>query len=559
MTHDHEHDHEHHDDQHANHDAHALAQVDLVLLPAADATAASIEALLEGATERVRERGTSGERPVRLLAPLQRIGCMLAPGSAVSGSRSPASAGGARNRLRTGTARASAAGRCSASTRRSSSGCGCAAPRRSRARVRLASSRPGDIGSIGSSDARALDPNKVNDWLSYLLQSRGQDILRMKGVLNLKGEDRRYVFHGVHMVFDGQLERPWSARAAAPQPPGVHWPQSGSPRARGRLRILHRMSAAPGRLRRASASSSATIRWMPPGRPTARRCWSPAARASCCCWRRMPPRPPQLIGRHEGGVLAVSWQPGGTLVRFLRAGWRGAAVGRAHASQAAPDPQQPGMERASRLRRQWPAAGRLTTGRALLQLFDQQGAVRAAAFTPGTRVRSRRSPGARRASEIAAAGNGGCASTGREPSVESRDYPWRGACLTASWNADGRLLAAGMQDGSVHLWNVASGDAVADCTGLGAKVFATGWSASGRYLATAAAAPRWSSGTSAARARWLAAARAALALRAHQRAGVPTRAAAGWCRRRVTGDCCYGAWAAATASRTHPGCAPAGR
>jgi G3E family GTPase len=67
------------------------------------------------------------------------------------------------------------------------------------------------IGSIGLEDPRPLDPNKLNDWLSYLLQSRGQDILRMKGVLNLKGEARRYVFHGVHMVYDGQLERPWPA------------------------------------------------------------------------------------------------------------------------------------------------------------------------------------------------------------------------------------------------------------------------------------------------------------------------------------------------------------
>jgi G3E family GTPase len=65
------------------------------------------------------------------------------------------------------------------------------------------------VGSIGLDDPRALDPAKVNDWLSYLLQSRGQDILRMKGVLSLRGEDRRYVFHGVHMVFEGQLERPW--------------------------------------------------------------------------------------------------------------------------------------------------------------------------------------------------------------------------------------------------------------------------------------------------------------------------------------------------------------
>jgi len=68
-----------------------------------------------------------------------------------------------------------------------------------------------EISSIGIADARPLNPDKVNDWLSYLLQSRGQDILRMKGVLNFRGEPRRYVFHGVHMIFDGQLERPWGA------------------------------------------------------------------------------------------------------------------------------------------------------------------------------------------------------------------------------------------------------------------------------------------------------------------------------------------------------------
>jgi G3E family GTPase len=33
----------------------------------------------------------------------------------------------------------------------------------------------------------------------------------MKGVLAFKAEPRRYVFHGVHMVFDGQLEREWGA------------------------------------------------------------------------------------------------------------------------------------------------------------------------------------------------------------------------------------------------------------------------------------------------------------------------------------------------------------
>jgi G3E family GTPase len=68
-----------------------------------------------------------------------------------------------------------------------------------------------DISSIGISDPRPLDPARLNQWLDYLLKSRGQDIFRMKGVLNVKGEDRRQVFHGVHMMFDAQPDRPWGA------------------------------------------------------------------------------------------------------------------------------------------------------------------------------------------------------------------------------------------------------------------------------------------------------------------------------------------------------------
>jgi G3E family GTPase len=66
-----------------------------------------------------------------------------------------------------------------------------------------------EITSIGITDPRVLDGRKLDEWLNYLMQSQGQDIFRMKGVLNLKDEDRRYVFHGVHMMFDGKLERPW--------------------------------------------------------------------------------------------------------------------------------------------------------------------------------------------------------------------------------------------------------------------------------------------------------------------------------------------------------------
>jgi G3E family GTPase len=74
-----------------------------------------------------------------------------------------------------------------------------------------------EISSIGIQESRALDARKVNDWLSYLLQSHGEHILRMKGVLNIAGDERRYVFHGVHMMFDGRPERLWGNAPRANQ------------------------------------------------------------------------------------------------------------------------------------------------------------------------------------------------------------------------------------------------------------------------------------------------------------------------------------------------------
>ena len=41
------------------------------------------------------------------------------------------------------------------------------------------------------------------------MQTQGQNIFRMKGILNVAGEDDRFVFQGVHMIFDGRPDRPW--------------------------------------------------------------------------------------------------------------------------------------------------------------------------------------------------------------------------------------------------------------------------------------------------------------------------------------------------------------
>ena len=42
-----------------------------------------------------------------------------------------------------------------------------------------------------------------------LLAEHGQDIFRMKGVLSFKGQEERYIFQGVHMLFDGRMDRLW--------------------------------------------------------------------------------------------------------------------------------------------------------------------------------------------------------------------------------------------------------------------------------------------------------------------------------------------------------------
>ncbi len=66
------------------------------------------------------------------------------------------------------------------------------------------------VTSVGIEEARELDPKKLNSWLSELLQTKGQDIFRMKGILRLKGTQNRFVFQGVHMLFEGKPDRPWN-------------------------------------------------------------------------------------------------------------------------------------------------------------------------------------------------------------------------------------------------------------------------------------------------------------------------------------------------------------
>ena len=54
-----------------------------------------------------------------------------------------------------------------------------------------------------------VDPEKFMPWINDLTQRDGPKILRSKGILAFKDEPKRFVFQGVHMLLDGDLQRDW--------------------------------------------------------------------------------------------------------------------------------------------------------------------------------------------------------------------------------------------------------------------------------------------------------------------------------------------------------------
>jgi G3E family GTPase len=66
-----------------------------------------------------------------------------------------------------------------------------------------------DIKGVSLALERPVDGNKFTAWIDRLLAEQGPDILRAKGIVDVKGEDRRLVFQAVHMILEGDFQRPW--------------------------------------------------------------------------------------------------------------------------------------------------------------------------------------------------------------------------------------------------------------------------------------------------------------------------------------------------------------
>ncbi|MBK6697963.1 MAG: GTP-binding protein [Myxococcales bacterium] len=71
------------------------------------------------------------------------------------------------------------------------------------------------VTSVGVHLDGEIDGERLNKWVSQLLRDKGADIFRMKGILNIKGSANRFVFQGVHMLFDGREDRPWGSSRRA--------------------------------------------------------------------------------------------------------------------------------------------------------------------------------------------------------------------------------------------------------------------------------------------------------------------------------------------------------
>ncbi len=66
-----------------------------------------------------------------------------------------------------------------------------------------------DMQSVAFQIDGDVDPEKFMPWINNYVQTEGGNILRSKGILAFKGEPKRFVFQGVHMVLDGDVQREW--------------------------------------------------------------------------------------------------------------------------------------------------------------------------------------------------------------------------------------------------------------------------------------------------------------------------------------------------------------
>ena len=67
-----------------------------------------------------------------------------------------------------------------------------------------------EVESFAFKSDKPFDGDKLEQFLSGMIQVYGPDLLRYKGVLWMKGKPQRVVFQGVHMMMGGDMGKPWA-------------------------------------------------------------------------------------------------------------------------------------------------------------------------------------------------------------------------------------------------------------------------------------------------------------------------------------------------------------
>ena len=68
-----------------------------------------------------------------------------------------------------------------------------------------------EMQSVSLKTDKPLSADKFFPWIQDLVAKDGPSILRCKGILSFKDDPERFVFQGVHMILDGDHQRPWRA------------------------------------------------------------------------------------------------------------------------------------------------------------------------------------------------------------------------------------------------------------------------------------------------------------------------------------------------------------
>jgi len=67
------------------------------------------------------------------------------------------------------------------------------------------------VTSISFQHDEPVNPGQLDRWINTLMTTKGADLFRYKGVINVKNMDKRMVFQGVHMLFSGGYTSAWGS------------------------------------------------------------------------------------------------------------------------------------------------------------------------------------------------------------------------------------------------------------------------------------------------------------------------------------------------------------